>query len=54
MPTLGCRGLVLLIMVLPVMAPCFAVGQETPGGWKVYRPNGGPRSAVAAIDGPYA
>lgn len=39
MTTLGCRGLVLLIMVLPVMAPCFAVGQETAGGWKVYRPN---------------
>jgi hypothetical protein len=39
MTKLACHGFVLWIMVLPVMAPCFAVGQETPGGWKVYRPN---------------
>lgn len=44
MTKLGCRGFVLLIVVLPimillVMPSCFAVGQETPGGWKVYRPN---------------
>jgi hypothetical protein len=44
MTKLRCRGFVLLIVVLPimvllVMSSCFAVGQETPGGWKVYRPN---------------
>lgn len=39
MTKLCCRGFVLVIMVLLIMASCFALGQETTGGWQVYRPN---------------
>ncbi len=56
----GCRGFVLLTVVLPIMvllimASCFAVGQETPGGMEsLSSQSGGPGSAVAAIDVAYA
>ncbi len=43
MTKLGCRGFVLLIVALPimvllVMASCFAAGQETPEGGKSIAP----------------